>query len=49
MPNLRPPVELKNLENAPIRNYMLEEASKNDFDFPPVCELLIFCKPTIQC
>ncbi|VDK40151.1 unnamed protein product [Taenia asiatica] len=36
MPNLRPPVELKNPENAPVRNYMLEEASKNDFDFPPI-------------
>ena len=36
MPNLKPPVELKQPENAPIRNYMLDEASRNDFDFPPV-------------
>ncbi|CUT99666.1 guanine nucleotide binding protein Gs subunit [Echinococcus multilocularis] len=36
MPNLKPPVVLKNPENTPIRNYMLEEASKNDFDFPPI-------------
>ncbi|KAH9281712.1 Guanine nucleotide-binding protein G(s) subunit alpha [Echinococcus granulosus] len=36
MPNLKPPVVLKNHENTPIRNYMLEEASKNDFDFPPI-------------
>ncbi|VDM30786.1 unnamed protein product [Hydatigera taeniaeformis] len=36
MPNLKPPIDLKNSENAPIRNYMLEEASKNDFDFPAI-------------
>lgn len=36
MPNLKPPVELKDPSNAPIRNYMLEEASKNDFDFPSI-------------
>lgn len=35
MPNLKPPVELKDRSNIPIRNYMLEEASKNDFDFSP--------------
>uniref|UniRef100_A0A5K3F6D5 Guanine nucleotide-binding protein G(s) subunit alpha n=1 Tax=Mesocestoides corti TaxID=53468 RepID=A0A5K3F6D5_MESCO len=36
MPNLKPPVKLKNPENAVIRNYMLEEASKAEFDFPPI-------------
>ncbi|VDO02049.1 unnamed protein product [Rodentolepis nana] len=36
MPNLKPPVELKDRSNVPIRNYMLDEASKNDFDFSPI-------------
>ncbi|VDL92039.1 unnamed protein product [Schistocephalus solidus] len=35
MPNLKPPVELRRPENAPIRIYILEEASRPDFDFPP--------------
>ncbi|BHF74385.1 hypothetical protein SprV_0501747100 [Sparganum proliferum] len=36
MPNLKPAVEIRRPENEPIRIYILEEASRPDFDFPPV-------------
>ncbi|KAA3674292.1 guanine nucleotide-binding protein G(s) subunit alpha, partial [Paragonimus westermani] len=33
---LKPPVELERQENKKLRDYMLEDASKPDFDYPPV-------------
>lgn len=33
---LRPPVELAFEENKKLRYYMLEYASKSDFDYPEV-------------
>ena len=33
---LKPPVELEFPENVKLRDYMLEQASKADFDYPPV-------------
>nr|VZI11159.1 unnamed protein product [Spirometra erinaceieuropaei] len=39
MPNLKPAVEIRRPENEPIRIYILEEASRPDFDFPPCAQI----------
>lgn len=36
MSSLKPPVELELSENKKLRDYILETASKPDFDYPPV-------------
>ncbi|KAF6776117.1 hypothetical protein AHF37_04383 [Paragonimus kellicotti] len=38
---LKPPVELERQENKKLRDYMLEDASKPDFDYPP--EFYVYC------
>lgn len=36
MSAIKPPVELQLAENKKLRDYMLEYASKPDFEYPPV-------------
>ncbi|VDP77189.1 unnamed protein product [Schistosoma curassoni] len=39
MSSLKPPVELELSENKKLRDYILETASKPDFDYPPTLEV----------
>lgn len=48
MANLKPPVQLNNPQNAPIVNYILEEASRVDFDFPQVILSCFVSKAPMQ-